>query len=236
MKVTMELSRLQKYIEKLPFTPLQMAMHAYAWSELVLLVFDFFNHRLTANPIQALEQRTGLHAITLLVLSLACTPLNTLLGWRELLKRRRALGLYAFMYAAIHISIFVFLDYGLMWSLLLQAFTQKPYIIYGLITFLVLLPLAITSFNIWKVRLGKNWKRLHQAVYFIAPLAALHFALSVKGDIFRLQGNIARPAIYAAVILVLLILRVSFIRKHLVSLRNQVQSVLNAYLRKFSIT
>jgi len=232
----MEFGRIQKYIEKLPFTPLQLAVHLYAWSELVILIFDYFNHKLTANPIQFLEQHTGLHAITLLVLSLACTPLNTLFGWRELLKRRRALGLYAFMYAAVHISIFVFLDYGLMWNLLAQAFTQKPYIIYGLVTFLVLLPLVITSFDIWKVRLGKNWKRLHQAVYFIAPLAALHFALSVKGDIFRLQGNVAQPVIYAAVIFVLLILRVSFIRKYLASLRSQVQAVVNAYLRKISLT
>jgi len=218
----METSKIRNFINKLPFTPLQVAVHLYAWSELVTLVIGFFTHGLTANPIQALEQHTGLHALTLLVLSLACTPLNTLFGWRELIKRRRALGLYAFMYAGIHISIFIFLDYGLMWNLLVQAFTQKPYIIYGLITFLVLLPLVITSFDIWKVRLGKNWKRLHQAVYFIAPLAALHFALSVKGDIFRLQGNIAKPLIYAVVILVLLILRIPFIRRFFASLRNRI--------------
>ena len=72
--------------------------------------------RVSVNPIQELEQRTGRHAITLLVLSLACTPLNTLFKWPELIKRRRALGLYAFMYAAIHVVIFVDLDYGLAWS------------------------------------------------------------------------------------------------------------------------
>jgi len=88
---------LQKYISKIHYTPLQIAVHVYAWSEIVFLLYDFFTHQLTANPIQALEQRTGLHALTLLILSLACTPLNTLLGWRELLKRRRALGLYGFI-------------------------------------------------------------------------------------------------------------------------------------------
>ena len=83
----------------------------------VILLFDFFTGNLSANPIQELEQRTGRHAITLLVLSLACTPLNNLFRWRELIKRRRALGLYAFLYATIHVIIFVDLDYGLAWSL-----------------------------------------------------------------------------------------------------------------------
>ena len=79
-------------------TPLQVIMHIYAWSALAHLLFDYFLGNLSVNPIQDLEQRTGRAAVTLLVLSLMCTPLNTLFGWKELLKRRRALGLYAFMY------------------------------------------------------------------------------------------------------------------------------------------
>src|SRR5512135_2775511 len=85
--------------KKFPFTPLQIAMHVYAWSEIILLIFDLLTGRLSANPIQDLERRTGRHAITLLVLSLLCSPMNTLFKWSEPLKRRRALGLYAFMYA-----------------------------------------------------------------------------------------------------------------------------------------
>src|SRR6185436_6885113 len=152
------------------YTPLQIAIHIYAWSELVILIFDFLNHNLTANPIQALEQRTGRHAITLLVLSLACTPLNNIFGWRELLKRRRALGLYAFLYATIHVIIFIDLDYGLAWSLIIQTVFEKPYIVVGMLAFLMLIPLAFTSFDIWKKRLGKKWKRLHQIIYLIAPI------------------------------------------------------------------
>jgi len=214
---------LQKYISKIHYTPLHIAEHVYAWSEIVFLLYDFFTHQLTANPIQALEQRTGLHALTLLILSLACTPLNTLLGWRELLKRRRALGLYGFMYAAIHISIFLGLDFGFMWGLILQSILEKPYIVYGLSTFLLLIPLAVTSFDIWKVRLGKNWKRLHQIVYFIVPLGVLHYALSVKGDIFHLEGDIARPLIYSLAIIVLLLLRISFIRRFFASIRTRIR-------------
>ena len=213
-----------KLIERLkhpPYTPLQIVMHLYAGSALFLLILDFFTDHLTANPIQAMEQRTGRHAITLLVLSLACTPLNTLIGWRELLKRRGALGLYAVSYATIHVLIFIDLDYGLAWSLILQTVLEKPYVIFGMLTFLLLIPLAVTSFDIWKSRLGRNWKRLHQLVYFIAPLAVLHYAISKKGDIFHLQGDIVRPLIYGLVILVLLILRLPFLRRFFASLRGR---------------
>ena len=196
-------------------------MHLYAWSALGHLLFDFAFGNLSVNPIQDLEQRTGRHAITLLVLSLLCTPLNTLFGWKEPLKRRRALGLYAFMYATVHVLIFLDLDYGLAWSLIIQSIIEKPYIIFGLTTFLLLIPLAVTSFDIWKIRLKKNWKRLHQTIYLIAPLAILHFALSKKGDIFRLQGEIVRPLIYGLVVLFLLILRIPTVRKFFASFRAQ---------------
>jgi sulfoxide reductase heme-binding subunit YedZ len=196
-------------------------MHLYAWSALAHLLYDFAFGNLSVNPIQDLEQRTGRHAITLLVLSLLCTPLNTLFGWKEPLKRRRALGLYAFMYATVHVLIFLNLDYGLAWSLIVQTIIEKPYIIFGLITFLMLIPLAVTSFDIWKIRLKKSWKRLHQTIYLIAPLAVLHFALSKKGDIFRLQGEIVRPLIYGLVVLILLVLRIPSVRKFFASFRTQ---------------
>ena len=204
------------------YTPLQVAIHIYGWSALVRLIIDYFNHKLTANPIQALEQRTGRHAITLLVLALACSPLNNIFGWRELLKRRRALGLYAFMYATIHVIIFIDLDYGLAWSLIIQTVLEKPYIVVGMLTFLMLIPLAFTSFDIWKKRLGRNWKRLHQIIYLIAPLAVLHYAWGKKGDFFRLQGEIIRPLIYAVIVIIFLIMRIPRVRKTLASLRNRI--------------
>jgi sulfoxide reductase heme-binding subunit YedZ len=163
----------------------------------------------------------------LLFLSLACTPLNTIFGWRELIKRRRALGLYAFMYASIHVLIFLDLDYGLAWSLIIQTIFEKPYIVVGLTTFLLLIPLAVTSFDIWKQRLGKNWKRLHQIIYFIGPLAVLHYAWSKKGDIFILQGDIIKPLIYALVLLLLLTLRISPLRKVVASFRTRIQRALS---------
>jgi sulfoxide reductase heme-binding subunit YedZ len=195
------------------FTPLQIAIHLYAWSALVWIIFEWTTGTFSINPIQELEQRTGRHAITLLVLSLLCTPVNTIFKWSEPLKRRRALGLYAFLYATIHVIIFVDLDYGLAWSLIAQTVLQKPYIVVGMIAFLALIPLAFTSFDIWKKRMGKNWKRLHQLVYYIAPLAVLHFAWSKKGDLFSLSGDIIRPLIYGLILAIFLTLRIPAIRK-----------------------
>ena len=204
------------------YTPLQVAMHLYAWSALAHILIDFLTGNISPNPIQELEQRTGRHAITLLVMSLACTPLNTLFKWSELLKRRRALGLYAFMYATIHILIFINLDYGLAWSLIVQTVFQKPYIVVGLIAFLMLIPLAVTSFDIWKKRLGKNWKRLHQTIYLLAPLAVLHYAWGKKGDFFALRGEIVRPLVYAAILAIFLIMRIPQVRRSLAALRDRV--------------
>jgi sulfoxide reductase heme-binding subunit YedZ len=209
------------------YTPLQIAIHIYAWSALVRLMLDFFTHNLTANPIQALEQRTGRHAITLLVLSLACTPLNNLFGWRELIKRRRALGLYTFMYATIHVLIFMDLDYGLAWSLIIQTILQKPYILVGVISFLMLIPLAFTSFDIWKTRLKKNWKRIHQTIYLIAPLVILHYAWGKKGDFFALRGDIIRPLIYGLVVAILLIFRIPQVRRAIAALRDRILFLLS---------
>jgi methionine sulfoxide reductase heme-binding subunit len=184
------------------FTPLQIIVHLYAWSALVHLLFDM---------------------VTLLILSLACTPLNTLFKWSEPLKRRRALGLYAFMYATIHIIIFIDLDYGLAWSLIVQTIFEKPYIVVGMLAFLMLIPLAFTSFDVWKKRLGKNWKRLHKIIYLIAPLAVLHYAWGKKGDFFRLQGEIILPLIYAVIVILFLVMRIPQVRKTVASFRDRMR-------------
>jgi sulfoxide reductase heme-binding subunit YedZ len=207
-------------------TLLQVIVHLGGWLPLALIIYDYFTHHLTANPIQAIEQRTGIQALTFLLLSLACTPLSSILGWRELTQRRKALGDYGFMYAAIHLLTFLGLDYGFNFMSILRDVGTKWYIIIGLLAFLALLPLALTSFKYWMKRLGKNWKRLHKLVYIISPLVVLHFLLSVKGDIFRLQGNISQPLLYGAIAIILLILRISVIKKTLIGLRTRLQTTL----------
>lgn len=206
-------------IKKLPFTPLQLAVHIYAWQGLGVILYQLLTDDLTANPLQAIQQRTGRHALTLLTLSLACTPVANVTGWREPLKRSRTLGLYAFMVAFLHVLIFLDLDNGLAWNSFIQTVIQKWYIIFGMLAFLMLIPLAMTSFDVWKVRLGRRWKHLHRIVYVIVPIVVLHYALSVKGDIFHLRGAIAVPLNYAIAVFLLLFLRLPFVRRFFATLR-----------------
>jgi sulfoxide reductase heme-binding subunit YedZ len=206
-------------IRRFPYTPLQIAIHLYVWGSLTLIALYLFTGNLTVNPLQDIQQRTGRLAIALLVLSLTCTPVSNITGWREPLKRSRALGLYGFMVAFIHILIFLDLDNGIAWDFFTQTVAEKPYILLGMAAFLLLIPLSITSFDIWKIRLGKKWKRLHQLVYLIVPIVVLHYALSVKGDIFRLEGNVLRPLLYGIFVLLLLVLRLPFVRRFFTRLR-----------------
>ena len=202
-------------------TLLQGVVHVAGWLPLGLLIYRFFTDQLGVNPIQAIEQKTGLLALTFLLLSLACTPVSSIFGWKELTQRRKALGNYGFLYAGVHLLTFVGLDYGFKISTILRDVGTKWYILIGLTAFLLLLPLAVTSFNYWMKRMGKNWKRLHKLVYIISPLVVVHFFLAAKGDLFRLQGNIGQPLLYGGIALLLLILRISPIKTALISFRRK---------------
>ncbi len=209
-------------MNKRPFTVLQILVHFAGWVPLAQLVYDFFTNNLTANPIQAIEQRTGIQALTFLLFSLACTPLASILGWKELIQRRKALGIYGFLYAALHVVTFFVIDYGLnLWAIWRDVGT-KSYIILGAIAFLLLLPLAATSFNYWMKRLGKNWKRLHRLVYIISPLVVVHFLLVVKGSLGTLSGNLFQPLLYGSIAAVLLVLRISPLKNSLIRLRQMI--------------
>lgn len=202
------------------FTPLQLLVHLAGWIPLTVLVFDLFTDNLTANPIQAIEQRTGYTALVFLTLSLACTPL-AFLGWKELNQRRKALGNYGFLYAALHVTVFVAVDYGLNLEAILRDVGTKQYILIGAAAFLLLMPLAATSFNYWMKRLGKNWKRLHRLVYLIAPLVVLHFFMARKGNFLALSGDVLQPLIFAVVIGILLLLRLAPVKRAWTRLRTR---------------
>jgi sulfoxide reductase heme-binding subunit YedZ len=203
-------------------TPIRLIVHIGAWIPLAWLVWDWFAGNLTVNPIQDATQRTGKYALVLLLISLACTPLNTVLGLRQALTVRRALGLYAFMYASLHFLIFLGLDYTFDWLLIFDVVFEKPYIIIGLSTLLILMALAITSFRWWMKRLGKNWKRLHRLVYIAAVFAILHFAWASKGDLFRLQGDILEPFYYGLAVILLLITRIPPVRHFVTRMRSSI--------------
>jgi methionine sulfoxide reductase heme-binding subunit len=205
-------------------TLLQVAIFIGAWIPLIHIIYLYFSGGLGVNPIQALEQRTGRVTITILVLSLAATPVSILTGWREPVKRNRALGLYAFMYACIHLTIFLWLDYGFDFGQIFEILIEKYYIIFGFFTFLILLSLAVTSFDSSKRWLKKNWKKLHKFVYLAGILAVLHYALSKKGNIFTLQGDIVRPFVYGIIVILLLMLRYKPIKNFVQTQRKKTAS------------
>ncbi len=212
-------------------TPLQALVHLAGWLPLAHLGYSYLTDNLTANPIQAIEQRTGVYALTFLLLSLACTPVAAILGWQEWRQRRKALGNYGFLYAALHVFTFVVIDYGLDIAAIWRDVAGKSYILVGALAFTLLTPLALTSFNYWMKRLGKNWKRLHRLVYIISPLVVAHYLLAVKGNLARLQGDIVQPLLYGVVIALLLILRLPPLRTALVGLRLRLTSAVQRVLR-----
>ncbi len=201
------------------FRQIRWAVHIAAWIPLVVLIIDAANNNLTFNPIQAATQRTGDTAIVLLGLSLACSPLSTYAGWKDAIKLRRALGLYAFMYAAVHFYLFVGADFNFQFQFIVPEFLQKYYLWAGLPAFAVLCALAVTSFRWAMRRMGKNWKRLHRYIYLGAILVVLHLALVIKGDFFRLGGDIWKPIVAAIVIGTLLIVRIPPVRHVLLALK-----------------
>jgi sulfoxide reductase heme-binding subunit YedZ len=216
---------------KFKITPLQAIVHLGAWYPVLHLVFDYYTGRLSINPYQEIEQHTGLAAVFLLILSLACTPLNTLFGWHEAIKRRKALGLYGFAYTVLHVGVYISLDFSFMWGQIWYNIVNERYLLVGAIATLLLIPLAATSFQYFIKSMGKNWRRLHNLVYLIVPLAVLHYAWSRKGDLFHLRGDIALPALYALIVALLLALRLPFLRRGISSIRSRVQGLLRRALR-----
>ena len=152
---------------------------------------------LGADPIVAIEHETGIGALRLLLITLAISPLRQLTGAAVLLRFRRMLGLYAFVYASVHFAAWLSLDLVGDVSQIATEIARRPFITVGFLAWLLLVPLAVTSTRGWMRRLGRNWGRLHRLVYPIAALAALHFWWIVKSD-WR------EPALYAALLSILL--------------------------------
>ncbi len=184
----------------------QVGVHLAALAPLAVLAWDYAHDNLTVNPIQRITLWTGKWTLVLLVVSLACTPASSLLGFRPALRWRRPLGLYAFLYATLHFLTFVGLDYTFDAGLLREAIFEKRYALVGFAAFLILVPLAITSTRGWMRRLGRRWKRLHRLVYLAALQAVLHFTWSVKADV-------RVPLQYAAVVGAILALRLPVLRR-----------------------
>ncbi len=139
---------------------------------------------LGANPIEAVTRSTGWWTLALLAATLTVTPLRRLLGAPWLLRLRRMLGLFAFGYASLHFTTYLWLDQFFDLAEIARDVVKRPFITVGFAAFVLLLPLAATSTNAMVRRLGaRRWQRLHRAVYLIAVLGVLHFWWLVKKDV-----------------------------------------------------
>ena len=206
------------------FTTLQIGIHVIAWTILAVTIVQWLTGNLTANPIQAVEQRFGRVALYFLIVTLACTPLVTLTGWREPIKRRRALGLYAFMYASLHFFVFSAIDYGFDVQQIAKLTEQKPFILLGITAGLILLALAITSFTWWIKKMGKGWQSLHRTVYLGGVIVVIHYAMARKANIFNLSGDIFQPLIVGLILLLLLSLRIPYLRRTAAGIRQKIKA------------
>lgn len=182
--------------------------HSGALLPFWLLIWDFTKNKLSINPIQEITLRTGKTALILLVLTLAVTPLHIVFGFRQVIRLRKWLGLYAFFYALAHFLIFIGLDYGFKWTYIREGLFEKRFALVGLAAFLLMLPLAITSTKGWQKRLGKRWKSLHRLIYLAGILVITHYVWLVKSD-YR------QPLLFGVVMAVLLLVRLPAVRNKL---------------------
>jgi sulfoxide reductase heme-binding subunit YedZ len=169
----------------------------------VLLLHDTYYHRLGANPSEFAIRTTGTLALLFLIISLAVTPLRKVLGQPWMVKLRRMLGLFGFFYAALHLLIYTLLDRSASLRAVIEDVTKRPFITVGMASFVLLVPLAITSTQKMIKRLGgKRWNRLHRLVYVAAAGGALHYYMLVKADT-------REPLLFAAALAIFLLYRVA---------------------------
>ena len=161
------------------------------------LVVGAFTDRLGANPIEFITHETGTFALTFLIVTLAVTPIRRLSGWHEIIRLRRMLGLFAFFYASLHLLTWAILDQFFDVAAMVEDVVKRPYITVGMIGFVCMVPLAITSTTAMMRRLGRRWQTLHRLTYVAAIAGVVHFWWLVKADL-------TEPQRWAAVLTVLL--------------------------------
>ncbi len=162
---------------------LKVAIFTNSLVPLLLMLWDWRHNRLGANPVEFVTRTTGMLTLIFLLLGLAITPLRKLTGFNPLIKFRRMIGLFAFFYGALHLITYVWFDRFFQLTEIVQDTFARPFILVGMFSFLLMIPLAVTSTNKMIKRLGgKRWNRLHKSVYAVALGGVLHYYLIVKAD------------------------------------------------------
>ena len=162
---------------------LKIVVFVNALVPLVLLFWDLFFKRVGPNPLQFVTTTTGMLTLIFLSLTVAITPLRKIFGINSLIKIRRMLGLFAFFYGALHLLTYIWFDRQFNFISVGQDVVRRPFILFGMLAFLLMVPLAITSTNKMVKRLGgKRWATLHRLVYVSALAGVVHFWMLVKSD------------------------------------------------------
>jgi sulfoxide reductase heme-binding subunit YedZ len=185
----------------------KVALFALCLVPFGLLLWRGTHDGLGANPVEFITHATGDWTLRFLVITLAITPVRKVFGWPQLVRFRRMLGLFAFLYGCLHFLTYVWLDKFFDLSAMLKDVAKRPFITAGFTAFVLLIPLALTSTAGWIRRLGgRRWQALHRLIYISAAAAVVHYYWLVKSDI-RL------PVFYGAMVALLLLWRVINRRK-----------------------
>lgn len=190
---------------------LKFLIHIGALFPLINLYYLAYIDELGADPVEAVIHFTGIGGLNLLLLTLAVTPIAKLLKQSYLIKIRRVLGLYAYTYAFFHLLNFLAFEVQFNGVLFLNEVVDRPYITVGMVAFMLLTALAITSVNKLKRKMGKSWQTLHNISYLIILLVTIHFYWSVKSEL-------SSPIFYLLLAMILLLLRYKKIKRLLLSL------------------
>jgi len=172
------------------------------------LIWLGFTDGLGANPIEFITRSTGTWALVFLCLTLGMTPLRLISHSTAWIRYRRMLGLFSFFYACIHFGIWLWLDQNFDLIEMLKDVVRRPFITMGFISFILLIPLAMTSTHWAQQKLGRRWMQLHRIVYSIAATVVLHYWWHKAG-----KNDFDTVTIYAIVLSLLLCCRIPFIRK-----------------------
>ena len=164
--------------------------------------YQFITGNLGVNPIEKLMDELGLMALRLIIITLIISSLSNIKTLKSIVVLRRMIGLFAFYYVCLHFSTYIVLDHFLDIQFIIQDIIKRPFITFGFISFLFLIPLASTSTNNMIKRLGfKLWKKIHYLIYPVAILASMHFYVLVR-------ANKTEPVIYMGIIILLLLQRI----------------------------
>jgi len=186
-------------------------IHAGALLPLVNLYLLAYWDELGADPVETVIHFTGIGALNLLLLTLCITPLAKITKQGYISKVRRALGLYAYTYAVFHLFNFLAFEVQFDGALFANEIIKRPYITVGMLAFVLLTALALTSINKLKRKMGKSWQSLHNVSYLIILLATIHFYWSVKSEL-------TSPLFYFVLVILLLLFRYKKIKRLVLSL------------------